>query len=108
MRPSSFRGEPQKTYEALKAELAQFDAINPGELPEGIGMADLGRSAPATHVLAVGVYDAPKEEVQPGFLTLARSGAREDRAAARTWNPPAAAPRWRSGSPIRRIRCPRA
>jgi hypothetical protein len=64
------RGEPRKTYDLLKAELAQFDSINPGELPEGIGMTDLGRNAPATHILGVGVYNAPKEEVQPGFLTL--------------------------------------
>src|SRR4029077_9470918 len=64
------RGEPRKTYDSLKAELAQFDSINPGELPEGIGMTDLGRNAPATHILSVGAYNAPKEEVQPGFLTL--------------------------------------
>ncbi len=62
--------EARKQYDALKAELAQFDDLNPGDLPEGIGMADLGRNAPATHILAVGVYDAPREEVQPGFLTL--------------------------------------
>jgi hypothetical protein len=65
-----FKGEEKKTYEALRAELSKFDDINPGELPEGMGMHDLGRNAPATHVLAVGVYDAYKEEVQPGFLTL--------------------------------------
>jgi hypothetical protein len=64
------KGEPRKTYESLKAELARFDSLNPGELPEGMGMADLSRNAPSTHVLAVGVYDARKEEVQPGFLTL--------------------------------------
>ncbi|HTS67231.1 MAG TPA: DUF1549 and DUF1553 domain-containing protein [Candidatus Acidoferrales bacterium] len=68
------RGEQKKTYETLKAELAKFDAINPGDLPEGMGMTDLGRTAPATHVLAVGVYDHPKEEVQPGFLTLLDPG----------------------------------
>jgi len=33
-------------------------------------MADLSRQAPVTHVLSVGMYDAPKEEVQPGFLSL--------------------------------------
>src|SRR6185436_6041758 len=55
-------------------ELAKFDDINPGELPEGTGMADLNRGAPATHILSVGVWDAPKEEVQPGFLTLIAPG----------------------------------
>ena len=64
------RGEQKKSYDSLKAELAQFDSLNPGELPEGIGMADLSRSAPPTHILGVGNYAAPKEEVQPGFLTL--------------------------------------
>ncbi|HEY2016845.1 MAG TPA: DUF1549 and DUF1553 domain-containing protein [Bryobacteraceae bacterium] len=60
----------KKEYESLKAELARFDDIKPAEPAEGIGMADLGRTAPATHVLRVGVYDAPQEEVQPGFLTI--------------------------------------
>jgi hypothetical protein len=64
------RGEAKQKYDALKAELAKFDDINPGELPEGMGMVDLSRNAPPTHILAVGVYDHPKEEVQPGFLTL--------------------------------------
>jgi hypothetical protein len=70
----ALKGEPKKQYEALRAELAQFKDSDPGELPEGIGMADLGRTAPATHILSVGVYDAPKEEVQPGFLTLLAPG----------------------------------
>ena len=64
------KGDAKKQYDALKAELAQFDSINPGELPEGMGMADLGRTAPPTHILAVGVYNRPLDEVQPGFLTL--------------------------------------
>jgi hypothetical protein len=66
----ALKGEPKKQYDALKAELAKFDSINPGELPEGMGMADLGRVAPSTHILAVGVYNHPLDEVQPGFLTL--------------------------------------
>jgi hypothetical protein len=64
------RAGDRKKYELLRAELARFDGINPGELPVGIGMKDLGRVAPATHVLAVGVYDAKQEEVEPGFLTI--------------------------------------
>ena len=70
----TLKGEPKKAYDALKGELAKFSDLDPGELPEGIGMADLGRTAPATHILSVGVYDAPKEEVQPGFLTLLDPG----------------------------------
>jgi hypothetical protein len=64
------KGEAKKTYDRLRAELEKFGDIDPGELPCGMGMHDLGRVAPPTHVLAVGVYDAYKEEVQPGFLTL--------------------------------------
>src|SRR5262249_16023990 len=33
-------------------------------------MVDQGREAPETHVLAKGVWDAPLEEVQPGFLSI--------------------------------------
>jgi hypothetical protein len=69
------KGEARKTYATLSAELAKFDDLNPGEPPEAIGVADLGRTAPATHILSVGAYDAPKEEVQPGFLTLLDPGA---------------------------------
>ena len=88
-----------------KAELAQFDDIKPGELPEGIGHArPRPQRAGHAHPGAWASTNAPKEEVQPGFLTLARSGAGEDRAARRASNPPAAAPRWRTGSPIPRIR----
>ena len=68
------KGDAKKSYDALKAELAKYADLNSGEPPEGIGMMDLGRTAPATHVLAVGMYDAPKEEVQPGFLTLLDPG----------------------------------
>jgi len=39
-----------------------------------MGVADIGVTAPPTHVLGVGNYDRPKEEVQPGFLTLLDPG----------------------------------
>src|SRR5258708_32459549 len=64
------KGAQKAAYQALVKELAAFDNIKPADLPEGIGMKDLGRTAPPTHLLAVGVYNAPKEEVQPGFLTI--------------------------------------
>ena len=75
------KGEQKQNYDSLIAELAKFEQLNPGELPEGIGMADLSRNAPATHILGVGNYLSPKEEVQPGFLTLLGSDAGEDRTA---------------------------
>jgi len=64
------RGDARKKYQDLRNELAAFKDLDPGPLPEGMGVADLGRNAPATHILAVGNYDRPKDEVQPGFLTL--------------------------------------
>jgi len=68
------KGEARTKYDSLKAELAKFRDMDPGPLPEGIGMADLNGAAPATHVLAVGVYNSPREEVQPGFLTILDPG----------------------------------
>ena len=67
------RGEDKKKYELLRTTLSSFDSLHPAELPAGVGMRDLSRNAPATHVLSVGVYDAPQEEVQPGFLTILAS-----------------------------------
>src|SRR5438132_159811 len=37
-------------------------------------MIDNGRESPKTHVLAVGVYNAYKEEVDPGFLSILDPG----------------------------------
>ena len=66
----ALKGEPKKKAEALYAELKQFADIDPGEPAEGIGMKDLGVKAPSTHRLSVGAWDAPEEEVQPGFLSI--------------------------------------
>jgi hypothetical protein len=60
----------KKKYQALLSELKQFAAIDPGELPVGIGMHDISDKAPAIHRLNAGAYDAPAEEVQPGFLSI--------------------------------------
>jgi hypothetical protein len=64
------KGDKKKAYDALKTELAAFKAADPGDLPEGAGMKDLGAVAPSTHILAVGNWERPLQEVQPGFLTL--------------------------------------
>ncbi len=66
----SLKGADRDKYKELTAQLAAFSSIDPGPLPVGIGMRDLNDKAPATHILNVGAYDAPKEEVQPGFLTI--------------------------------------
>jgi hypothetical protein len=66
----ALKGADREKYKGLVAQLKDFADIDPGELPVGIGMRDLSDRPPATHVLGVGAYDAPKEEVQPGFLTI--------------------------------------
>nr|MDQ2899111.1 DUF1549 and DUF1553 domain-containing protein [Acidobacteriota bacterium] len=64
------KGEARKHWADLTAELAKFDDIKPAELPIAQAMIDNDAHAPVTHVLSVGVYDAYKEEVQPGFLSI--------------------------------------
>jgi len=64
------RGEEARRYAELKKELAKFSSIKPEPLPVAQAMIDNGSEAPKTHVLAVGVYDAKQEEVEPGFLSI--------------------------------------
>jgi hypothetical protein len=64
------KGAERKRWAELNAELAKFNDIKPPESPVAQAMIDNGKDAPKTHVLAVGVYDALKEEVQPGFLSI--------------------------------------
>jgi len=64
------KGESKKRWAELKAELARYDAIKPAPEPVAQAMIDNGRESPKTHVLSVGVYDAYKEEVEPGFLSI--------------------------------------
>jgi len=66
----SLSGEAKKRWETLKADLNKFSDLYPGELPVGIGICDLSREAPKTFLLSGGVYSAPKEEVEPGFLSI--------------------------------------
>ena len=70
----TLKGELRKKFDALAAELKQFAPLDPGEPAIGIGMHDLNAKAPATHRLAVGAWDAPEEEVQPGFLSIVDAG----------------------------------
>lgn len=66
----TLKGEGKKKYEALNAQLKPFASLDPGEPAIGIGMHDLGKQSPPVHRLAVGAWDAPEEEVQPGFLSI--------------------------------------
>ncbi|MDQ6707393.1 MAG: DUF1549 and DUF1553 domain-containing protein, partial [Acidobacteriota bacterium] len=64
------KGDAKKQWTDLSAELAKFNDIKPAEPPIAQAMIDNDAHAPKTHVLAVGVYDAYKEEVEPGFLSI--------------------------------------
>jgi hypothetical protein len=71
----ALKGEKRKQYEALSAELAKYADIDPGEPAIGIGMKDLSATAPPLFRLNAGAWDAPKEEVQPGFLAIVNPNA---------------------------------
>jgi hypothetical protein len=64
------RGDDAKRYAEFKAQLKTYDSIKPYELPVAQAMIDNGRLSPKTHVLSVGVYDAYKQEVEPGALSI--------------------------------------
>ena len=64
------KGKEKERYDALKKQLADFKHLHPGDLPETIGMTDLGPLAPPTFLLNRGIYDQPKAEVQPAFLPV--------------------------------------
>jgi hypothetical protein len=66
----SLRGEAKQRYAELKKELSAFDHLKPAEPAVAEAMIDAGRLAPPTFLLSKGVWDAPLEEVQPGFLTI--------------------------------------
>src|SRR5205809_800298 len=68
------KGADAKRWAELKADLDKFSDIKPPDPPVAQAMIDNGKNAPVTHVLAVGVYDAYKEEVQPGFLSILDPG----------------------------------
>ncbi len=70
----TLKGENKNKFEALKVEMKPFAALDPGEPAIGIGMHDLNAKSPAIHRLAVGAWDAPAEEVQPGFLSIVDAG----------------------------------
>jgi hypothetical protein len=66
----SLRGEAKDRYAELKKELAKYDSLKPVESAMTEAMIDASREAPPTYVLSKGVWDAPLDQVQPGFLTI--------------------------------------
>jgi hypothetical protein len=64
------KGEAKQRYAELKNELAKYDSLKPADPSVAEVMMDASREAPATYILSKGVWDAPLDEVQPGFLTI--------------------------------------
>lgn len=64
------KGDAAKRYKELQAELAKFKHLKPSDMPIAQAMIDNGSNAPKTHVLSIGNYNAPLDEVEPGFLTI--------------------------------------
>jgi hypothetical protein len=67
---AALKGEKRKEWDALNEELKKFEHLHPGALPLGTGITDLGRSAPKTYLLKAGSWEAPVDEVEPGFLSI--------------------------------------
>jgi hypothetical protein len=64
------KGEAKKRWDELNDQLDEFKSLHPGPMPIGTGIVDLNDASPKTFLLKRGNWDAPKDEVQPGFLTL--------------------------------------
>ncbi len=61
--------EQKKQFDLMAAQLKEFDALKPHP-PLAQTVIDNSTDAPKTFVLAGGSWSAPKEEVQPGFLSI--------------------------------------
>ncbi|HTG45698.1 MAG TPA: DUF1549 and DUF1553 domain-containing protein, partial [Verrucomicrobiae bacterium] len=69
------KGEKKKEWEALQAELRRFDYLHPGQFPTVTGISDLSAEAPKTYLLKGGAWEAPTEEIEPGFLSILNPAA---------------------------------
>ena len=67
---SGLKGEAKERWVEIKKELKLFESLHPGEQPIGTGIQDLSMESPKTHILRGGVYDAPLDVVEPGFLSV--------------------------------------
>ncbi len=64
------KGEARTQMADLAKQLAAFDSIKPAAPAIAQAMVDASATSPKTFVLRGGAYDAPQEEVEPGFLTI--------------------------------------
>jgi hypothetical protein len=67
------KGDARKRWDELNEKLEEFNSLHPGPMPIGTGIVDLSEEAPKTFVLKRGNWDAPKDEIEPGFLKLIRA-----------------------------------
>jgi len=67
------KGDEKKKFDELAAQLKQFDSIRP-DTPHGQTMIDQGVDSPKSYVLGAGSWNAPGEEVHPGFLSILDPG----------------------------------
>ena len=63
------KGDARKQFDSLAAQLKAFDSLKPNP-PLAQTMIDNGVDAPRSYVLAAGSWNAPKEEIRPGFLSI--------------------------------------
>jgi hypothetical protein len=69
------KGEEAREFASLSELLKKYQPFKPADPPMAQTIVDYAREAPPTHVLAVGVWNAPKEEVQPAFLSILNAGS---------------------------------
>lgn len=63
------KGDARKRFDELAAQLKSFESLKPNP-PVAQTMIDNGLATPKSYVLAAASWNAPKEEVQPGFLSI--------------------------------------
>ena len=64
------KGASKERFDALDRQLAELAHLKPAEIARGTGILDINDDPPPTHVLGTGSYLNPREEVQPGFLSI--------------------------------------
>ena len=65
----SLRPDEQQTWQECRRKIQEYAALKP-VLPIACAITDVGPVAPKTYTLAVGVYNAPRDETPPGYLSL--------------------------------------
>ncbi len=67
---AKLKGAAKDRYQELTRQLRNFDSLKPAALPVAQTMVDESTTAPPTYILRGGAYDAPMDEVTPGFLSI--------------------------------------